>query len=218
MATVTVQGWATRDVEPDRVRVTLGLESVDTEVRTAVEDLARRSAILDAVLDDLGDDVLARRPSSLWVAPRHRYGRDGPRLVGQAAERTVIVELSTAGSIGSVLARVATELGVRVLGTDWLVDPANPAHGELRAAAVRDAHARAGQYAAAAGLRLGDVETLAEPHVSGRGRAATPEDGDIVALAAPVEGGDDQRVVLDLRPEAVRLTAAVTASYALLEG
>jgi len=217
MATVTVRGWATRDVEPDRVRVTLGLESVDREVRPAVEDLGRRSAILDAVLDDLGADVLARRPSSLRVAPRHRYGPDGPRLVGQAAQRTLVVELSTSGSIGSVLARVATELGVRVLGTDWLVDPANGAHAELRAAAVADARQRAGDYAGAAGLRLGPVATLAEPGVHDRAHPVAGDAGEVRALAAEHGGGDDQPLVLDLRPEAVRLTAAVTASYALLE-
>ncbi len=217
MATVTVQGWATRDVEPDRVRVTLGLESVDREVRPAVEDLARRSAILDAVLDDLGDDVLARRPSSLHVAPRHRYGPDGPRLVGQAAQRTLVVELSTVGSIGSVLARVATELGVRVLGTDWLVDPANPAHAELRAAAVDDARRRAGDYAGAAGLRLGPVATLAEPGVPDSAHPVAREGREALAMVADHGGVDDQPLVLDLRPEAVRLTAAVTAGYELLE-
>lgn len=214
MATVTVEGSAARDVEPDRVRVTLGLESVHAEVRPAVDDLAHRSAVLDAVLDDLGDDVLARRPSSLRVAPRHRYGPDGPRLIGQAAQRTVVVELSSSGSIGSVLARVATELGARVLGTDWLVDPANPAHAELRAEAVADARGRAEAYAGSAGLRLGALETLAEPGLLDIPR---PTARGMVAMAAPESAGDDQPLVLELRPDPVHLVAAVHATYGLLE-
>jgi len=213
MATVTVMGAAWREVEPDRVRVTLGLECVNAEVRPAVDDLAHRSAILDAVLDDLGDDVLARRPSSLQVAPRHRYGPDGPVPVGQSASRTVVVDLGTGGSIGSVLARVATELGVRVLGTDWLVDPANPAHAELRAAAVTDARARAVTYAEAAGCTLGAIQELAEPPPDGGGRSLA---GRFATAMAAREGGEEQTLVLELRPEAVRLTTTVHATYALL--
>jgi uncharacterized protein len=219
MATVTVEGTAFRDVEPDRVRVTLGLEISAAEVGPAVDELARRSAVLDAVLDDLHEDVLARRPSSLRVVPRYHYGDREPKLVGQTAQRTVVVELRSGGQVGSLLARVATELGVRVLAVDWLVDPDNAAHHQLRALAVADARARAAVYAEAAGQTLGALSWLAEP-----GLEPAPPDRPLSqrfeAALARADGagpGQDSPLVLDLRPDPVRLGVAVHAEYALIE-
>lgn len=215
MAGVTVRGSAQREVEPDRVRLTLSLEARAEQADAALRDLAARSAALDGALDALGDGIVLRRPSSVSVGPWH-----SPRgqEQGQVARRSLTVEARAGGPLGDLLAR-AVSAGATVGGTQWVVEPGNPAHGELRAAAVADARRRAEVYAEAAGLRLGPLEWLAEPGL-GPGRQERGETGTYAMgrMAFAAEAGGEASRVLELRPEPVVVSAAVEAGYGLLPG
>lgn len=211
-----MRGTATWDVAPDRAVLTLGLEAVAEGGEEAVGMLAERSHLLDEVLDDAGDRVLRRRPSAIRVGPRHDAGPRGPILRGQAAERTVVVELHADGEVGDLVGRAVSGAGARVHGLQWTVDADNPVHGDLRAAAVHDARDRAEAYAAAAGLRLGPLRWLAEPGLGpDRVRTGEPEMA-FTAMRAAGDLGGGEPPILDLRPEDVRLSAAVEVSYELL--
>jgi len=226
MAAVTVRGWASRDSPPDRVRLTLGLEAIAARAAEALEELARRSRILDAALDAAGADVLARRPSAVTLAPRYEYQQNRQVLRGQAAVRTLVVELRPGGELGELLRRAVAEADARVQHLAWEVDEDAAVHAEVRAAAARDARARAEAYAGALGLRLGGVEWLAEPGLSGgeseggsRRRREAGEHMEVMAAASPPDsgaGGVEAQVVPDLAPEPVRVSAAVEARFVLL--
>lgn len=223
MAVITVQGWATRDSAPDRARLTLGLEAIAARAADALEDLARRSAVLDRALDAAGADVLARRPSAVRLAPRYDYQQNRQVLRGQAAVRTLVVELRPGGALGELLRRAVAEADARVQHLAWEVDEDAAVHAEVRAAAARDARARAQAYAAELDLRLGEVEWLAEPGLSGmpeqpgweRGaRAGMPARA--MAMSAESGAAEEAQVVLELAPEPVRVAAAVEARFTLL--
>jgi uncharacterized protein YggE len=215
VAGVTVRGGAEREVEPDRVRLTLSVEAEAARSDQALADLADRAAAVDRGLDET-DGVLLRRPSTVRVGPL--FGPRGePR--GQVARRSTAVELAATAPLGGLLDRTVEVEGVHVGGLEWLVDPGNPAHAELRAEAVADARARAEVYAQAAGMRLGALEWLAEPGL----RPGRPEDAERVLPMARLatmaaESADDGERLLDLKPEPVTVTAAIEASYALLPG
>lgn len=213
MASVTVRGHAQGEADPDRVRLTLSLEARAAQADGALGDLAARSAALDRVLDDLGEAVLLRRPSSVTVGPW--YSNRGQEQ-GHVARRSLTVECRADGPLGDLLAR-AVEAGASVAGTQWIVEPDNPVHAELRAAAVVDARARAKVYAEAAGLRLGSLDWLAEPGLApGPGeRRATAER---MSLMAGAEHGGESDRILELHPEPVPVAASIEASYALLPG
>lgn len=216
MAGVTVRGAARRDVEPDRVLLSLTVSAEAERPADALAELTRRSQALDRVLDSAGAAVLRRRPSSVSVGPS--YDRRGqPR--GQRAGRTVEVELRAAAAHGELLAQAVAEPRAQVSRTLWTVDDDNPAHAELRAAAVADARARAEGYARAAGLQLGPLDWMAEPGLGARDRDTPEPQAGVRTLAAA--GGqplEDAPAVLELLPEPVALTAAVEVRYTLLPG
>lgn len=211
MATVTVHGEAAADVPPDRVRLLVAVQAEAATAAEALTGLTGRAAAMEEVLDAAGELVLLRRPSTVTV--QQTWSRTG-EVSGQAARQSTVVEARPGGRLGALLARLAEVPGATLEGTGWVVDPDNPAHARLRAAAVADARARAADYARAAGLRLGAVEWIAEP---GAGRS--PEPGRVV-LQSAARAGDSvaERRVLELRPEPVDVVAAVDVRYALLPG
>lgn len=211
MATVTVRGQAEADVEPDRVRLVVSVRAEAPDGPTALADLAGRSAGVTAALDGAGDLLLLRRPASVSLSPT--WSQTG-EVTGQAAWRRVVVEARAGGPLGELLAALVAVPGTTLEGTEWLVDPGNPAHAQLRAAAVLDARDRAVDYARAADLRLGALEWITEPDA---GRA---EPLPLGMRAVQMSKGMDAAggPVLELAPEPVAVGAAVDVRYALLPG
>jgi uncharacterized protein len=208
VATVTVRGRAGADVAPDRVRLGFVVQAEAVAGSAALAMLAERSAAADEALDGVGDLVLLRRPAAVTLSP---VWSDSRQVTGQAARRAVLVEARAGGPLGELLAAIVAVPGSTVESTEWLVDPGNPAHARLRAAAVADARERAADYAQAAELRLGALEWIAEPEV----RPGEPGPQQARALAFAGLGGD-AAPVLELRPEPVPVGASVDVRYALL--
>jgi uncharacterized protein len=207
VATVTVRGRAAADVPPDRVRLGFVLQAEAVAGSEALAMLAERSAAADEALDGAGDLVLLRRPAAVTMSP---VWSDSRQITGQAARRAVLVEARTEGPLGELLAAIVAVPGSTVESTEWLVNPGNPAHARLRAAAVADARERAADYAQAADLRLGALEWIAEPEV----RPGEP--GPQLAGFAFGGIGGGAGPVLELRPEPVPVGASVDVRYALL--
>jgi uncharacterized protein YggE len=205
---VTVRGRAVADVAPDRVRLGFVVQAEAAAGSEALAMLAERSAAADEALDGAGDLVLLRRPAAVTLSP---VWSDSREITGQAARRAVLVEARADGPLGELLAAIVAVPGSIVESTEWLVDPGNPAHARLRAAAVADARERAADYAQAAELRLGALEWITEPEVrpgeTGFQQARALSFGGMGGGAAPV---------LELRPEPVPVGAAVDVRYALL--
>jgi uncharacterized protein len=208
MATVTVRGRAAADVPPDRVQLVLAAQAQAVTGAEALAMVAERSAALDAVLNGVGDLLLLRRPAAVTLSPV--WSDDRQQVTAQAARRGVAVEARADGPLGELLAGLAAVPGTTVDSTDWIVEPDNPVHGRLRAAAVGNARTRAEDYARAADLRLGPVESITEPDV----RPGEP--GWVPQSLAAGKGFGDPTPVLELRPEPVGVNAAVDVRYGLL--
>lgn len=212
MATVTVRGRAGIEAEPDRVRLVFAVQAEAVTGSEALAMVAERSAAADEALDRFAELLLARRPAAVTLSPiwSNTAGLMGSQTItGQAARRVVVVEARAAGPLGELLAAIAAVPGAAVESTEWLVDPGNPVHRRLRAAAVVDARERAGDYAGAAELRLGGLESITEPDV---------RPGDAVWMTArkSSRSADAGGPVLELRPEPVPVEAVVDVRYALL--
>jgi uncharacterized protein len=211
MATVTVRGRARTEAEPDRVRLVFAVRAEAVAGTEALAMLAERSAAADEALDRFGELLLARRPAAVTLTPvwSDNGGLPGPQTVtGQVARRVVVIEARAAGPLGELLAAIVAVPGSAVEDTEWVVDPGNPVHRRLRAAAVVDARERAADYAGAAELRLGALESITEPDV----RAGEP-----VWMAQKLSRSlDGAGPVLELRPEPVPVEATVDVRYALL--
>ena len=213
MPTVTVRGTARADVDPDRVRLTVLLSAEAAAGPEALSGLAARSAAAAEVLDSY--DLLARRPAGVSLQPR--WNERG-EVTGQTAQRVVVAEAGADGPLGELLTRLVAIPGTTVSGADWLVDDGNTAHSRLREAAVADALARAGDYARAAGLRLGAIDRIAEPGMTepfpgGGGSFRMAAKAEAVSLGMDMGGGP----VLELEARPVPVVAEVDVRWALLD-
>lgn len=194
-ATVTVRGSATRRVAPTSVVLTGELVVVGGDRQASFDDLVLGQQQL---AEELGDALRITGVTSVdteddrgWKVHRH----------------TASVELTVAdvGGVGAAVAELVG-LGVEVHGADWRIEDDDDAHGEVRRAAVRDAVARAEDYADAVGLALGSLASVTDG-VGGPMRAVA---GD----SSPTEPPGTE---LSLSPQHVEVTATAELRFELTE-
>jgi len=166
---ISVSGSGRVSVAPDIALITLGVEA------TAPSVAAARSAAataMKAVRDSLEhnrvhtDDIQTRTFS---IQPQYQYRRDEkPQITGYTVTNRVSVKLRDLDSVSDVLDD-ATKAGgdaVRIDGITFTVEDPKEYEGKAREAAVEDAHERAQELAALAGVRLGRVLSISESGAS----------------------------------------------------
>lgn len=150
-ATVTVRGSATRRVPPTSVVLTGELVVVGGDRQASFDELVLGQQQL---AEELGDALRITGVTSVdteddrgWKVHRH----------------TAAVELTVddPGGVGAAVAELVG-FGVEVHAADWRIGGDDDSHGEVRRAAVQDAVARAGDYAAAVGLALGPLVSVSD--------------------------------------------------------
>lgn len=199
MATVTVVGAAELRAEPDEAFIWITLSAVDASPGPALEDVAKRSEALAALLDELGIARELRSTTGVTVDEEIDHTSRGRRSLGHRATASLLVRLTDTKVIGQVMMRATTEVDARISGPRWRVSAGNPVWLEVATSASADAKAKAAAYAAGVGGRLGRVMALSEAeHRVGRSlvprfsaRAAVGSDIDIEAgeqeVAASIE-------------------------------
>lgn len=197
---IEVTGTGEVAAAPDMATLRMG---VSAEARAAADALAQMSDGLAAVLARLeAAGIAAADVQTGTLDLRPRFDNSGARAtrIGFTASSTLVVRVRDLSSLGALLdAAVAdgtTELNQLQFG---LSDP-SAAQAEARAAAVRDAAAKAGQIAAAAGVTLGAPMQIRE----GGGGGPQPMGMEMArAAAVPIAEGE------------VAIRVMVTATYAI---
>jgi len=167
MASVTVCGSASRSVTPDRAVVCLGIDHLAPDAAGALDQVARRAALLEEMLSDHGLDRPDWVTEGVQVSEEWQWKNDTNVLVGHRARTAVSVTVRTLDLVGTLIRDGVTTCGANVRGLDWRVDADNPARAALLGEAARDARSRAMAYAEALGLRLGEVELVSETPIAG---------------------------------------------------
>lgn len=185
---------------PDELTFTLSVGLVRSDLRTALADANATMGRVLTRLDQLGvrkSDVQTTGLQMNAVYDYHSYGPPTLRgyRVSQRAE-VLVRDLTRGGE--AVTAAVDTggddvrvgNIGLRIADTDALL-------AQSRQAAVKQATAKAQEYADATGQDLGDVLSLREVHTSAPptqslsyGRAASD-----LAKALPIRAGKDKLAV-----------------------
>lgn len=167
---MTVVGEAELRTEPDEAFVWIMLSAVDQSPGPALEDVAKRSEALAAMLNDLGIARELRSTTGVTVTEEVEHTSRGRRSLGHRAIASLSVRLTDTDVIGRVVMRATGELDARIAGPRWRVSPSNPVWLEVATRASANARAKAAAYAAGVDARLGRLITLAEPeHRLGRG-------------------------------------------------
>jgi uncharacterized protein len=153
--TITVAGSATLTVAPDCAHLNCGVQVEGTNAQDA---LRRSNAAMHAIVDALGAagveaaDLRTNGPN-LWPSERGYHGSND-----------VAVVVRDLGGLGAVIDAVAAAGGPNLTmhGVSFsLADPSEHLP-DVRRAAVHAAHAVASEFAAAAGVAVGEVVTITE--------------------------------------------------------
>ncbi len=167
MATVTARGYAVVSVQPDSVELSFDLSARESAPHAALADVARRSETLSALLDEMEIPSDARTTAGVSVYEEQLYqeGRELPG--GYRASNRVSVRIADAATLAPLMREAVERAGAQVQGPTWRVAPDNPARLEACERAASDARASAGAYAESLGMRVGDVQEIADPSTAG---------------------------------------------------
>jgi uncharacterized protein len=147
--------------------VALELSAIRETPEAAYEDVAGRSAELEALFGELEIAPAGRSTTGVSVQAHYEYGDHGRReRKGYVASNRVSVRVADPALVSRLLREAVARAEAGVQGPGWRVAADNPARIEAcrRAAAV--ARLKAEAYVDALGLRLGRVVEAREPLVT----------------------------------------------------
>jgi hypothetical protein len=189
--TVSVVGTAVVRAEPDEAMLVVTLSALKDGPGAALEDVARRSEMLVALLDGFGIESSDRSTTGVSVREDFDHTKAGRRSLGHRAASAIVVRLTDLDLIGRLVTRATTELDARVDGPRWQIAAENPIRLEAARQAASDGQRKAQAYAEGVGASLGALIRLAEPESATFPRranwiaAASGSSGDL-----PVETGE----------------------------
>lgn len=162
--TLTLNGTGTVKAAPDMADISAG---VTTEAPTAAAALTANTAAMNRVFAALEKQGIARRniqTSNFSVSPNYasRVNNETPRLVGYRVNNQVHVILDDVTRVGAALDALVSSGANQMNGLNFSIHEPAPLLAKARAAAVAEARQRAEQYAAAAGVTLGAIQSISE--------------------------------------------------------
>ena len=199
---VTAQGRTTR--VPDLATIRAG---VVAQAPTAAAALADDAARMQRVLAALKKAGIAPRDiatASVGLNPQYRYvDNQPPVLTGYQATDSVSIRFRDIGRAGPILDALVAEGANEIDGPSLSLDDPDAALDEARTDAVKRARARADLYAAAAGLHVARIVSIAEDGENAGGGGPQPMMFARAAMAKAdttiVPGEKDVTVTLSVR-------------------
>lgn len=193
LITITASGTVT--AAPDQAAVQIGVSS---NARAAKDALAANTAKMGPVIDALkaaGIEAKDIQTANFNIQPSYEFTQDGkpPKLTGYTVSNTVAVRVRAVEKLGEILDVAVGQGSNQINGVSFIVSKAEELKDAARKAAVANATRMAKVYAEAAGVTLGDVQTISETSnareygpvvvsMAPRARAAGP---------APIEAGEE---------------------------
>lgn len=209
MAQINVSATGKVDVAPDRAIVTAGVLS---QGKTAREAMIANATLMTAVFDELetaGIEKSNITTSQLSLQPRFNYqDRRAPKIDGYDARNNVTVKSDDIEQVGPLLDALVRAGVNNINNVNFTIKDPKSAKEKAREDAIREARAKAGAMADAAGVKLGKLMSLNESGgyspqpVMMRARMA---ESDFTGASTPVAAGDQT------------LSVTVNMSYAIAE-
>jgi uncharacterized protein YggE len=187
-SSVTVTGSGTASVSPDVVQLDLRVGHEAADVAAALSGAAAQVTVVGTVLREHG--VAESDIRTIDSNVHQRFDNTGSPI-GFTAEQRLAVTVRDLDLVGTILESAASGVGNALLVDAVHLDVADRSEGLRRArdAAFADAHAKAKQYAALSGRKLGPVREVVE---SGAMPMAMPRMAMVArdtSSAMPIEGG-----------------------------
>ena len=195
--TIAVTGEGEVRARPDMATLTVGVE---TKAASPTAALDANAAAMDAAIAALRKEGLEDKDlqtANVSLYPDHRYDRqtESQVLDGYRASNTLKATFRDLDKMGAIITAAVGAGANEMRGLSFGFEDPKPLQERARDAAVADALARAARYARAAGVKLGDVLTIAEPGAPSAPAMRERMEADMAVAAAsrravPVEPGE----------------------------
>lgn len=193
---VSVTGSATTYLAPDIAYLNIG---VHTDMSTASAALSQNSAHTQQVIDaikKLGVEAQDIRTSGFNIYPNTQYDPNTNKALPTTyvVDNTLFVTIHDLNKVGKLIDASVTAGANSINSIQFDVQDRSAAIKTARDAAVADARAQAGALAKAAGVALGDVQSIVDqssstvPVALSYGKASG-YGGGAASVAAPIEAG-----------------------------
>lgn len=193
---ITVTGKGTVTGTPDTLTVSLSATATGKTIDDALAKANKTQNAVVFALKNAGVDAKDIQTSSMSIQPD--YTNKGLPS-GYVVYEGITVKIRGLSKAGSILSSAVAAGGdnVRVDNVYVAIDDTDPLKGQARASAVADAKQRADQYAAAAGVKVGAVQTITEAVTTSAYPYAVPQAYDLrtAAGAVPIQAGTQDVVV-----------------------
>lgn len=180
LRTISVNGSGKVTLDPDIATINIG---VHTENTNAQEAVAQNNEDAQAVIDALKGFGIADKDiqtSNFSIYPRQDYDNEGQvRGITYVVDNSVMVKVRDLESIGAVLDATVKAGANSINGIQFSVEDPSAAYEAALGVAVESARNRAEVLAQAAGVELGEVQTIST-YIGG---VPTPYYGDIRIMA-----------------------------------
>lgn len=166
---IWVTGTGKVTVKPDLAIMTVGVEARE---KTVADATAKASSAMNAIISALKKHGIADKDIQTQyynISPEYQYvqtsdGRGKQVLVGYIVNNSVTVKIRDLDSVGSVIDDLAGAGGdlTRINGISFTVENTTALMNQARELAVKDALAKAKQFADLTGMNLGKLAYISE--------------------------------------------------------
>jgi uncharacterized protein YggE len=192
-ARITVTGEGRVAATPDMATLSLGVTSRGETAKAAMDETSAGVAALLEALRAAGIEPRDVQTTGLSLNPvwnSSSYDSAPPKIEGFAASNTVTVRVRALDGLGGLLDTVL-ETGANTFnGLEFGLAEPEPKRDEARAAAVADARRKAELLAAAAGVTLGPIVTIAEDQGMDAPQPMFRMEAAMASDAVPVAAGE----------------------------
>jgi hypothetical protein len=159
--TISVSGTGKITLAPDVAYVYIGVQSQSANVSDALSENNAKAQAIANTIKELKIDAKDIQTSSFNISPQQQYSPEG-KITGTTyvVDNTVNVTVHDLTVLGKLLDAVVRAGANSINGINFDVVDRSKATSEARKLAIADARSQAEELATAAGVAVGDLQTL----------------------------------------------------------
>ena len=161
--TLSVVGNGRVYLTPDMATISIGVRTDHESASEAVVDNNTQIQQVVGALSDMGVAENDIQTSNFSIYPQQQYDDQGNIISTiYVVENTVLVKIRDLDTLGDVLDTAVSNGANSIYGITFDVEDKTAAQSEARENAVADAETKATELAQAAGVTLGQIQTISE--------------------------------------------------------
>ncbi|MGW3766860.1 SIMPL domain-containing protein [Actinomadura verrucosospora] len=209
---ISVRGEAVLEAEPEIARLSVHVESQESDRRAALDRLTERNQQCLDLVKSYGEAVEKLETGGLSITPLLKYRRREGDIRAYRGTVWIKITVSDFAVLGELVARLGDLERTYVTGPQWELRQDSEVYRRAARQAANEAVERARGYAEALGARLTGLVELSDEGLGRDGGSGGP-----VALAAAYGrapgGAAEEPEPIDLEPETQIVRATVEARF-----